>query len=46
MDRLPVFVLGAVLNDIELWGEYACNSYVSGYEAVGLPSGGELARVN
>ena len=46
MERLPVFIVGAVLNDVELDGEYAYYSYAGGYEATDPPSGGELARVN
>ena len=33
MDRLPVAIIGAVLNGISLGGEYAYYSYVPGYEA-------------
>ena len=33
LDRLPVAIIGAVLNGIHLGGEYAYYSYVPGYEA-------------
>jgi succinoglycan biosynthesis transport protein ExoP len=36
-DRLPVDIIGAVLNGIQLNGEYAYYSYVPGYEAEDEP---------
>lgn len=46
MDRLPVFIVGAVLNDIELGGEYSYYSYVGGYEAIDTPVGTGLAPID
>ena len=46
MDRLPVFIVGAVLNDIELGGEYSYYSYVGGYEAIDTPVGTKLAPMD
>jgi capsular exopolysaccharide synthesis family protein len=44
-DRLPVDVIGAVLNGIHLEGEYAYYSYVPGYEAEDEEPGMEVRRV-
>jgi hypothetical protein len=52
LDRLPVRVLGAVLNDVTQGGPYRYYSYVSGYEVIddeetrSLPThgDGEIAR--
>lgn len=45
LDRLPVNVLGAVLNGIEFEGGYEYYGYVSGYEAVDEVPGTAVADV-
>lgn len=44
-DRLPVELIGAVLNGITYQGEYAYYSYVPGYEAVDEPERKDLVKV-
>jgi len=44
-ERLPVDIIGAVLNGIHLAGEYAYYSYVPGYEAEDEEPGVEVRRV-
>ena len=44
MGRLPVDVIGAVLNGVNLKGEYAYYSYVPGYEAEDVPENGQIVR--
>lgn len=39
VDRLPIDLLGAVLNGIKLNGEYADYGYAAGYEAGTVPAG-------
>ena len=45
-DRLPVDIIGAVLNGIKLDGEYAYYSYVPGYQADDEATGVQVKRVN
>ncbi|HET7188903.1 MAG TPA: polysaccharide biosynthesis tyrosine autokinase [Gemmatimonadaceae bacterium] len=45
-DRLPVDIVGAVLNGIKLDGEYAYYSYVPGYQADDDAPGMQVKRVN
>ena len=42
LDRLPVEVLGAVLNGASLTGEFQYYAYSSGYQVEGDESGGSL----
>lgn len=45
-DRLPVDIIGAVLNGIKLDGEYAYYSYVPGYQADDEAPGMQIKRAN
>jgi len=42
LDRLPVDVLGAVLNEVSLTGEFQYYAYSSGYSIEGGETGKEL----
>jgi tyrosine-protein kinase Etk/Wzc len=46
VDRLPINVLGTVLNAVPTYGEYEYYGYVGGYGTVELEPGHEVARVS
>jgi capsular exopolysaccharide synthesis family protein len=46
VDRLPINVLGSVLNAAPTYGEYEYYGYVSGYGTEGLEPGKEIAAVS